>query len=646
MAQPKLTDDYIRGRGQDVFSNAKHGGQLIEDWSEELDLYNSVYQPKEKDKSDVLIGQSKLFIPKIYSHIQRMLVDVIDTFFFDPEEIVSISSSHKTSKEEKDIVKSLLNYRLSSHPINFYEEVYEAALDALVNKSAAFKVYPKITTEKSTDLVLDDDGNPILDEEGLPQEKTVDIIKDYAPQLECMPLEDVYFSTEATWKNYYKHPIVCKYKRSLDYLKRRGYKNLERFEEQAVGSGDAETDIIKQQREPEKQSPFSTNAENVNSNEIYVFEFWDFLDVNRDGLLESCSYIMAGSDSSPDTIIRGVEENTLPYKYEGEDYVRPPIVFGQAFPEAHKLRGKSIPELTKDLQREANSITNQRREAVALELRKPLLVNRGANINLQSLVNRKISGVVLGDDISGAAVRELDIKTDTGSSVQELARNDKDFQEITSIVPNLLGMQQSADETATAVTSQGVNANKKIGLLIKNLTWTLVLPALDLLLRLEQAYETDEFIQKVTEESLPWGNPENLERNGVTVGRETIQGDFGLKVNTAINKQQQLNKIFLLTERFNLTNQTTMQLAQAGVLPQDQVHIMDTMKLLHDGMKILGFKDTEEYIIRPEAAETPPEGAGGEGAPGIASQPGLSAGAPEASVSNLNPEGMEGPGEI
>lgn len=610
----KLTDDYLLSLAQDQFTRSQNWrfNQVDERWEKDNDLYNSKFSKKEKGASDVLLGQGRLFIPKTYSYTQRMLVDILDTFFFDHEEIVSIDSWKSVPSQVREIVKTLINYRLNGHPINFYHEAYEACLNALKNKVGIFKVYPKLKTEKKK--------NKAGEEE--------EVLTEFCPIIENLPYEDVFFSPQATWKDYWKYPIVHRMRRSIDYLKRRGYKNLDGLEPINDSIG---TDIIKNQRVDYNTSPFTDDLKVSALGEVYIYEHWTFLDVNNDGLLESCSYLTAGDAQGPQRIIRDVEENELPYKKYGEDYNRPPIVMGSAFPEAHQLYGKSLPEITEGLQRETNAIRNQRREAVALALRKPILVQRGANIDLMSLVNRRIGGITLGDDISDSSVRELQISDPTVSSIQEQARTDQDYSEATSIPPNLLGMPSSSDETATAVTAHTANANKKIQLVIKNLAQTLFIPAFEMLLRLEQTYESDGFIAMVTGRKLGWlfiddNNPPT----------EYIQGDFGLNINIGMNKQVQLNKWMLLMDRGNQANATQMQMVMGGVVNPQAVSFIDTMKIFKKVLPIVGEKDIDEFMVM---AQQPPMPEGGSA--GMPSQTKMPMDV-SAEVTNMNPEMMQG----
>ena len=592
--EKKLTDEQLIKRAQTQFTQSKNWqDEKVKDrWKRSNDAYDSIFPADQKAQSDVLQSQGRLFIPKTYSHTQRILTDILDTYFHDKEEILDITNWKTIPSETRSIVKSLLNYRLNGHPINFYQEAYEACLDTLKNKVGIMKVYPKIRNEK----VSDGEGN-------------FNNFFFYNPQIECIPYEDVFFSPQATWKDYWRYPQTHRMLKSLDYLKRRGYKNLvdiQTISDLTVG------DEIKEQRAQDQGSPFISQEEfKVNSlSSILIYEHWDFLDIDGDGFLESCSYITAGDAGGPKILIRDVEINTLPYKIEGEDYNSSPIVVGQALPEAHKMYGKDLPEITDGLQRETNALRNQEREAVALSLRKPTLVQKESGLDLVALVNRQIGDVVMGDDISPSAVREMDISGPNMASANAQQRTDHDFMEVTSISPSRLGAEASKRMTATEDVNLQQNANKKIAGMIRNLEHTLFIPVFRKLLRLEQEYCSDDFVALVTGRTLGW----QFAQDGFPA-KLFIQGDFELTINTNMNKQQQLQRIFTAIDKANQANQSTFQLVQGGVVDPKSVYFISTMKLYERALPILGEKNIDEYKVG--ALRPPAEG----DAPGVASQP-------------------------
>lgn len=554
---------------------------IKQEWIEENDQYDSRFSEKEKKKSDVLIGQGRLFIPKTYSHIQRILVDVLDAYFTDPEEIVDVVSWKSIPSDTLKIVKALLNYRLNSHPIDFYQEAYEAVLDALKNKVGIMKVFPEIRTEK--EQLLDEETGEIVEQE---------VIADFKPIIETLPYEDVFFDSRATWKDYWKHTVIHRMRKSLDELKRKGYKNLDDVE--GLVDNETDTDEIKAQRSLDQGSPFTDDVDPaLDTSGVFVYEVWTFLDHDRDGLLESVSYLMAGDSREPKVLIRDVEPNTLPYENG-----RNPIVVGQALPEPHKMYGKSFTGIGKGLQKETNAIRNQDREAVAMSIRRPLLVSRGANLDLASLLNRRIAGVVMGDDISDGSVRELPVSDITQGGVQHQLRTDQDFAELTSVNPSRLGATSNPRETATGVQANESNANKKVFQVTRNLTYTLFRPVFKMLLALEQEFESDQFIELVTGRILGLGFASDD-----VPPREAIQGEFDLTINVSVSKQAQLNRLLTLMQQAIQANAGMAQMVASGVVPPDQVQFVNPMVFFKRIAPIVGEKNIDEFLV---SAQPPP----------------------------------------
>lgn len=602
---PKIDDEFLLNQGQTLYRSSKNGYELIRDrMKKNMDLYDGIFSEKERKYSDYL-GADRLFINKTYTNVQRIAVDVIDAFFTDPDEIVSVKTYKSIPYEYVEAVKADLNYRLNSHPIDFYKEVYEATIDAIRNMYCVFKVYPRIKTQMAKvpgfqDVVMPD-GRVIP----FAYEKEEEQIVAYEPAFECVPPEDVMFSASSTWKDYWKKPIIHKYQKSRDELRRLGFKNLDAMPggPQSVDS----TDVVKYQRTQNYQSPFREETTIKEQNLIWVYEYWDLLPYEDEGL-QSCSYKLIGDNNGPVYVGKGWELNELPYKQSEFEPNRPPIVLGLAYPEPHRLPGKSYCEITEALQKETNAQRNQEREAIARDLRKTVYINKEANVDLASLLQRRIGGFVTGDGPADQAIREIPSSNAAAILTQSQARTDNDYAE-NGLPPNLVGAP-SGEDTATGQTQQLANANKKISMVLKNIAYTGILPSLQMLLRLEQTYATDEFINMVTGRVLGWRvGDDNFP------ARDVIQGDFDLQVSTGINKQSQLNRLLLLMDRMTQHNATMSQLVQLGVVPLPQAKFANPMKLFEHILGLNGLKNFSDYELQALPPMAPP----GE-VPGIASQ--------------------------
>lgn len=596
----QITDPFLLQQGRMIFDNAKTGHQLFfEQMRKDMDLYDGKFSTQERKFSDVL-GIPRLFIPKTYVNTQRIVVDVLETLFFDPQEIIDLKANKAVPLEHIDAVKILLNHRLNSHPIEFYQEAYEAILDAIRNMISIFKVYPQVETEKVTEKRLKtqklEDGTQYqtyVDEK-------VERIKYFEPRIECVPPEDVFFSKRSTWKNYYKYPLIHRYKRMRSDLRLLDYKNIDAQAE--VMLEDQIADVVKYQRRQDYQTLFNDQTDVKDQEEVWVFEYWDFLP-GKDGKLKGGSYVLLGDLLGPHVVGRGWIENDLPYRFSPFEHNRPPIVLGEAYPEPHRLEGKSYPQITDALQKETNAQRNQEREAIARDLRRMMYVNRDANVDLMAITNRRIGGYVLGDGPRGEALEEIPTNNSAAILARTQARTDNDYAE-TGLPPLLQGADTSA-ESATENTNQMTNANKKIELVIKNLAYTLFLPAFRYLLRLEQAYETEDYIKAVLGKHM---GPIIWDPN-VPV-RDVLQGDFDLQVNIGVNKQNQINKFLLIMDRLNQTNQATAQLVQMRVIDPQHAKYGDPMKVFQQLLSISGIKKFDQFLL-PAVAPPPEQQASG-----------------------------------
>lgn len=617
---PKKPESF-EARALRIFAASKSARLTIESrWARSNDLYDSQFPREVRKTSDVFLGQSRLFIPKTYNTVQRILVDLIDTFYFDPEELVDIISRPDIPEPNRQAVKVLLNYRLRSHPIDYYKELFEALQDSLKSKVGIFKIYPKFKLASKKTKTTNEAGEIV---EMVSEEQEVVA---FEPRIEAIPPEDLFLDPRFTWKDYWKMPMVHRYTKSRHAFKEMGFLNVDKVS----GMGDASgSDAVKTQRaRTGYQSPFFSPAPDLrNLENLVAYEFWDYMDLDNDGYVESVTYTMLGDVTGPQVLGLPPRPNTLPYRFSEFECVRPPFIIGQAFPEAHKGYGKDLPEVGEALQNETNSVRNQDREAAALSIRKPLLVNKDSGVDAQQLMNRKIGAVILGEETGPEMVRELNLSSPIINTAQISRQIDQDYSELTSITPQQLGLG-SREETATGSTRAENNANKKIHGIIKNMANTLTIMAMTYLLRLEQAYETDEFIRKVTGQILGWRLP-----NDGTPTWAVIQGDFELAVDMGLDKPAQINKYLLVMDRMNQSNLSIGQLLQQGVVKAGDVAFFNPAWPMEQVLRALKIRDPKAVRVQ---AQQPPPPAEGE-VKGVASQPGNNAN-PSVSTQNFNPE--------
>lgn len=611
MNEEQLQADHeaLRKRGVDIFGQARGAWEVLrERWKKDNDLYDGEFSKEEKEYS-TLLGVRRLFIRKTWAQTQRILSDCMEAIYADPDELVSLISNKAIPKASQDIFKSLINHRLRGNPINYYQETYEACIDAIKNKYCVIKVYPRLLIEKTPKKNIIDETGTAMD-----PEEYDDKVKYFCPAWETVPYEDMFFSPQATWKDYWRFPMCHRKKITRAEAIDRGFKNLDK----AVTIGGLEVDEIKSQRQEKDGSPFSVdNSNNKETDTFYVYEFWDFR--RKDGRLESGSFVMGGGPESPEFITRGWEWNELPYRFDELDPVRPPFSVGVSLPRSHALPGDSFPEVTEGLQMETNASVNQEREAVALALRPPLIVAKDSGIDLFSLMTRKIGAVLQSDMPPSEVARELATTNPIPVSAPNRQRIDQDYAEITSITPMSLGSARGSDMPATNFSGLTANTNKKIQFILRNILITGIFPALNMLMRLEQTYETDEYIERVTGQRLGFKfmkNPDGSYEGASPIA--SIQGEYAFEIQTGISKQAQMGQWKTIIELINQANTTAATLLQMQVATADSVQFWSPNVAIEQMMKTMGQKNIDEMKI--QSVQPPPN----VDAPGAGGQPSIS----------------------
>jgi hypothetical protein len=171
-----------------------------------------------------------------------------------------------------------------------------------------------------------------------------------------------------------------------------------------------------------------------------------------------------------------------------------PIVLGCAVIETHKIMPESPVAMGENLQREANEIVNQRIDNVKLVLNKRYIAKRGAQVDLKSLVRNVPGSITLANDVN-ADVREIEFNDVTSSSYAEQDRINVDYDELTgNFSQGSVMTNRKMGETVGGMAMISGSANQLTEYTIRTITETWIERVLSQLVKLEQAYETDETI--------------------------------------------------------------------------------------------------------------------------------------------------------
>ncbi len=171
-----------------------------------------------------------------------------------------------------------------------------------------------------------------------------------------------------------------------------------------------------------------------------------------------------------------------------------PFVVGFSTIETHRNYPAGDVEQSAGLQKEINSIANQRMDNVKLVLNKRYHIRRGSQVDLDALVRNVPGGGVMMNDPE-KDVKVLDTPDVTGSSYQEHDRLSVEFDELVgNMSQGSVMSNRSLNETVGGMAMMGQSANAVSDYSIRIFMETWMQPVLRQLVRLIQHYETDEVV--------------------------------------------------------------------------------------------------------------------------------------------------------
>lgn len=266
-----------------------------------------------------------------------------------------------------------------------------------------------------------------------------------------------------------------------------------------------------------------------------------------------------------------------------------PYTLGYIVLEAHKFMPDSPTQIGSDLQAEINEIANQRRDNVKLVLNKQYRVRRGAQVDLQMLTRNVPGGVVLMNDPNTDVV-EAQFPDVTGSSYQEQDRLNADFDELLGNFS--IGSVQTNRKLGETVGGMqmmrsGASTLQEYSLRVFAETW--VEPTLRQILKLEQAFETDETILAIAAEKA-----QLLQRFGTEQATdEILEQELTLTVNVGIDATDPVMRVQRLLFALQSISQT-----MANPIPG-----LKGDEVVKEVFGRLGYKDGSRFI---EAQEEDP----------------------------------------
>lgn len=515
---------------------------LRRQWERNYDLFRNRHPAGSKYNSDAYRKRSRNFRPKTRSVIRKNEAAAAIGFFStaDGADVKPLDDTNPKQQLSAAINKELVNYRLDSDDMHWFLKCIGAYQDAMtVGLVISKQVWRFKTESQNTSMPLvDEAGNPILDEDGRMQFKNVKrkkIIED-RPEVMLIPADNLRIDPAADWTDpintspFVIH-LIPMYVHDVFEMtgNEDGVVSWRRIEEEDVQkshSKDMYYDSIRRRRE---------GTERIDSKEVdTAIKDFDIVWVHENFVRwrgRDWVYFTLGTEV---LISEPIPREEL-YLHCAEER---PFVIGYSQIEAHRPFPSGVPELVEGLQISANDLENQRRDNVNLVLNKRYYMRRGARVDVSSLVRNVPGSVTAMEDIN------TDIRTEstpdvTSSAYAEQDRINADFDELAgNFSTGSVGTARNMNETVGGMKmlKEGSSDMIEYQLRIFSETWTE--PVIRQLVKLEQAYETDQKILQIA------GARANIKQYHInTVADYMIQGDFTTKVGVGFGSTDPQKKV-------------------------------------------------------------------------------------------------------
>lgn len=600
-AAPALRKDPWLETARSAFETSSdwYDANLRKQWERNLSNFQSKHPPGSKYSTAAYAHRSKVFRPKTKSNVRANEASAASAFF-STDDVVNVSAQNDNDESQQasaEVMQELLNHRLTK-TIPWFTTLIGAYQDAQVMGMVISKQYWEYE-EKVTKTKVDaqhEDGTVYMDPEtGEPVQQEleeVEVIKD-KPCVELIPPENIRLDPASDWTNPVESsPYIIRLIPMYlgDVLERMNaadpktgqpkWKKLS-AEELLATADDDRYDTTRRKRSGGRQESHKKNHEINEFSTIWVHENI----IRKKG--KDYIYWTAGTEHML----------TSPQPIEKVYVHGRPYVIGCSVVEAHKPFPSGVVEMTQDLQSAANDIQNQRFDNVQLVLNKRYRIRRGANVDLNALMKNVPGGAVLMND--PATDVAVDSTPDvTTSAYAEQDRINMDFDELAgSFSASSVGSNRQMNETVGGMAMLSGSASQSTEYLLRVFSETWVEPVLRQLVRLEQAYETDENILAIAAEQADIFQKYGIDR----VTDQLLDQELTVTVSVGVgatNPQLQLEKFM-------------MGLNTIASIPEMMAR-MDIEEVTKEVFGKLGYKDgarffmTEEKMAEQMAGQEPP----------------------------------------
>lgn len=458
-------------------------------WEDDLRMFQSKHPRDSKYNADSYKYRSRIFRPKSRSVVRKNEATAALAFFSNPD-VMSIDPQNDDDISQimsAEVMQHVLQYRLTE-TIPWFLTVIGGFQDAMtVGLVASMQVWRyRQTMEKKTVAGIDQQTL-----EQVEVEVEVPKILQDEPCVELFPIENIRFDPAAHWYDVVKtSPYLIM---QIPMYVNDVLENMENEDKQGnKWKRLSKAKILKARVDPDNAMRQARNEQSEDA-QSQTSQFNEF-----DVVMVHLNFIRRGDVCWAYYTLKADELLSTPMPVE-EMFLhckdgRPPVQIGFTVLETHKPVPTSLVGLTRELQKEANEIANQRLDNVKYVLNKRSLVRRGANVDVDSLLRNVPGGITMVNDVE-KDIREVNWQDVTSSSYQEQDRVNVDFDELAgNFAQSSVQTNRKLNETVGGmkIMAQGANALTEYGIHVYVVTW--MVPVLKQLIKMEAAYETDQVI--------------------------------------------------------------------------------------------------------------------------------------------------------
>ena len=398
-------------------------------------------------------------------------------------------------------------------------------------------------------------------------------ILDYSgPVYEVIPPEDFLYDPEAEELRDARF-VIHRVFRTPDYLRRMESEGVYFNVEEAIEKGNTQRDGDRSDREKgfrnaenDRTNPW-TMTENIEDADkrrpLELYEWWGLFDPDGSGRLTPHVITVAN-----DVVIR-LERN--PY-----DHGEPPFEVLRPVLDVHKFEGIGFADMVKEFQETKTSLRRQILDNISWQNNGMWEVQRGAGVEMESLVNPRPGGVVRTD--MPGAVRPLTPPPLQQAGFMALEFEQTQLEQRTGITRYNQGLDsRSLNKTATGITALMGASQQRIELIARLFAETGVRSLFVKALSLNRQFMRDEFVVRL------YGEP-------IVINKDDVSGQFDILVSVGISASKQE----VVQQQMIQLIQMAPGLAQAQVMTPDNIYAI-MVKLLEGW----GFKDHSQLMTNP-----------------------------------------------